>query len=385
MSRAPARRGQGQPVGAVWVTNEASVTPHGGGGIRSQRLVAALAAVMPVEVIALGGELDGPAYCRVTGAVDVRSYAPAVRSRAATARLALTHRWPLSAVRLFEERAYDDVRTAMATARLLVVEHTFLLPYRPRGVRTVLSLQNVDSDLAASVAAASPPENRWNVAMLRRAERRSSRDPEILVVAVSEVDAAKVGADLVVANGTDVPRRAPGLPETGTVLVVGSLGYAPNAAAVRWWAAEVWPLLTSPVALTVVGRGAGAVRDLAGHPAVQLIGEVDDLGGFLAAAQVAVAPLLSGSGTRLKLLEAMAWGRPVVSTAKGAEGLAVQDGREVLLADTAAEFAAAVDRLRADAALAARLAANGRRFAQDFDWVPLGERFAGVAAAHLVG
>ena len=213
---------------AVWVTNEASVTPHGGGGIRSQRLVRALAQVMSVEVVAIGGELDSARYCQVTDARSARAYAPPVRSRAATARLALSNRWPLSGVRLFHEQAFAEVQRAMATAQVLIVEHAFLLPYRPSGVRTVLSLQNVDSDQAAS-GAASPLENRWNAAMLRRAEGQSSRSKDVVVVAVSDVDARRVGADIVVANGTDLP-AAP-------------LRYRPRATCCLW---GVWVTRPTP-------------------------------------------------------------------------------------------------------------------------------------------
>jgi glycosyltransferase involved in cell wall biosynthesis len=92
-----------------------------------------------------------------------------------------------------------------------------------------------------------------------------------------------------------------------------------------------------------------------------------------------VAPIRQGGGTRLKILEAMALGTPVVATAKGAEGLDVVDGEHLLLADDPERFAAAVLRLLADQALAARLAANARQSVQQrYEWEAIGRRFVAL-------
>jgi glycosyltransferase involved in cell wall biosynthesis len=90
-----------------------------------------------------------------------------------------------------------------------------------------------------------------------------------------------------------------------------------------------------------------------------ITGEVPDMRPYLAAAAGMVVPLFQGGGIRFKILEAFAANVPVISTAKGAEGLAVEDGKHLLLAETADEFVAAVQRLRTDEHLANRLAANG--------------------------
>ena len=202
---------------------------------------------------------------------------------------------------------------------------------------------------------------------------------EATVVAVSRRDADLLGVPChVVPNGCDVPSDPPPPPKDGTVLFVGSLGYQPNRDAVQWWSDEIHPRLPlgSPP-LTVVGRGADGLPPL---PGIDLVGEVDDVAPHLARARAVAIPLRQGSGTRLKLLEAMAWGRPVVVTAKGAEGIEVRDGAEVLLRDQPDAFAAAIERVVTDDALAAGLGRASRALALQYDWRPIARRFADLVA-----
>ena len=100
-----------------------------------------------------------------------------------------------------------------------------------------------------------------------------------------------------------------------------------------------------------------------------------DVRPFIAAADVVVVPLRIGSGTRLKILEALAMGRPVVTTRIGAEGLDLVDGEHVLIADGPTAFAAAVDRVLADDRLAAQLGERGRTLVErSYDWPEIGSR-----------
>jgi glycosyltransferase involved in cell wall biosynthesis len=93
---------------------------------------------------------------------------------------------------------------------------------------------------------------------------------------------------------------------------------------------------------------------------VEVTGAVDDVRPHLAKAAAVIVPLRLGGGTRLKIVEAMAMGKPIVSTSIGAEGIDVEDGRHLLIADTPAQFATAVGRVLDDRTLAARLGAEGR-------------------------
>ena len=130
----------------------------------------------------------------------------------------------------------------------------------------------------------------------------------------------------------------------------------------RYFLAEIYPGIRQQVgnaSLTITGNTSGVrLTDLQLDDSVHLSGYVDDIRPVIAGAAVCVVPLRQGSGTRLKILEAMALGTPVVSTSKGAEGLDVTPGHDILIADEPAEFANQVIRLLRDAALRERLAVN---------------------------
>jgi glycosyltransferase involved in cell wall biosynthesis len=128
------------------------------------------------------------------------------------------------------------------------------------------------------------------------------------------------------------------------------------------------------VTLTIVGRGAPpAVEALGRRPGVRVTGWVDDLVSLLAEAEVAIAPLLSGGGTNLKVIEALAAGRAVVTTPFGAQGLDVTDRAQLFVADGAEEFAARVEELLGDEQLRRRLGTAGReRAAARYDWDVVG-------------
>lgn len=152
--------------------------------------------------------------------------------------------------------------------------------------------------------------------------------------------------------------------ESDLVLVLGSLDYEPNIDGLEFLVREVLPRLSRRVRVDVVGRNPGPrVRALCGG-AVRLVGEVDDVRPHLARAAALAVPLRIGGGTRLKIAEALASRTPVVSTRIGAEGLPV-DTRHLLLADGAADFAAALDATLADPAGSAARAALGHRLASD--------------------
>lgn len=161
--------------------------------------------------------------------------------------------------------------------------------------------------------------------------------------------------------------REPGSLE---VLTLGTLHYAPNAEGIRWFVREVFPLIRRGVAgvrLTIVGKNppADLLRAARGaDSAMSVTGYVEDLVPYLKRSGVVVVPVLSGSGMRVRILEALSRGLPVVTTTIGAEGIAVRPGVDLLLADTPEEFAGAVLRVLLEPQTAARLSTNGRRLAE---------------------
>ena len=146
-----------------------------------------------------------------------------------------------------------------------------------------------------------------------------------------------------------------------TVLLSGNLGYRPTVRGALWFADRVWPTLHDavPSARWVLAgaRPAAALRRLASRPGIEVHGDVDDLGPFLDRATVAIAPMASGSGVPIKILEAMAAGVPVVVDPWSADGL--EDPSAVAVADGQAAWASVLERLLGDPAAAAAQAAAG--------------------------
>ena len=226
---------------------------------------------------------------------------------------------------------------------------------------------------------------------LKRYEARVCRYAG-LVSCVSDQDAHALGKiapavrPLVIPNGlwiaeySDVRSEKPGVPsvqglapEDRSLVFTGKMDYRPNLDAVEWFIWDILPRIhaRAPVVrFTVVGQN--PPPSLASHSQedrVLLVGAVPDTRPYIAGASVCVMPLRMGGGTRFKLLEAMALGVPVVSTRKGAEGFPVAHERELLIADSAEDFARAVLRLLGDWDLRQVLSLAGRRFVEArYDW-----------------
>jgi glycosyltransferase involved in cell wall biosynthesis len=157
------------------------------------------------------------------------------------------------------------------------------------------------------------------------------------------------------------------------VVFSGNMEYHPNVAALRFFREEVWPSLRAAwpgLVWRLVGKNPDAVsRFTSGDPRIEVTGPVEDAVRELARARVAVVPLLAGSGTRFKILEAWAAGLPVVSTTLGAEGLSAVDGHDLLLADGGRAFGGAVSLVLSSPRLRQELGAAGRVLLEkEFTW-----------------
>jgi len=150
----------------------------------------------------------------------------------------------------------------------------------------------------------------------------------------------------IIENAVALPDRYDRGDDGGTLLFLGAFGYAPNVDAARWLVHDIWPTVRRRAArhvrLVLVGRDPHRVDDLGTHSGVELRGDVSDVADAYAAATLFVAPLRAGAGTRMKLLEAAAHRVPIVTTSLGARGLPLVAGRDVLIADDADGFAAAI-------------------------------------------
>jgi sugar transferase (PEP-CTERM/EpsH1 system associated) len=221
---------------------------------------------------------------------------------------------------------------------------------------------------------------------LREYERRACCAAD-RVVAVSETDALALkglvaGLDpVVVPNGVDMDfytAPVPSLqasegPGMDDLVFTAKMDFRPNVDAVLWFAQEVLPLIRreSPdTRFWVVGKDPHPrLAPLAADPGIRLTGWVEDVRPYIAATAVYVIPLRIGGGTRLKVLEAMAMGKAIVSTALGCEGFDLVPGQELVVADTPTEFASAVLSLLRDPQRRERIGRAARRFAGSrYDW-----------------
>jgi sugar transferase (PEP-CTERM/EpsH1 system associated) len=174
----------------------------------------------------------------------------------------------------------------------------------------------------------------------------------------------------VVPNAVDTSFfRSSGLaPDPNELVFTGTMSYRPNVDAVNYFVRSVLPHLRRirpSVHLTVVGADPPPELIRLSSPYITITGAVTDVRPFFERASVAVVPIRMGSGTRLKIGEALAMAKPIVSTTLGAEGIDLQDGQHILLADDPVTFAAQVVRALGDPVLTASLGARGRAFAEE--------------------
>ncbi len=164
------------------------------------------------------------------------------------------------------------------------------------------------------------------------------------------------------------------------LVFTGSMDWLANQDAMLYFAAEIFPRIQAEipnVALSIVGRNPPPrIRKLGETPGIHVTGTVSDIRPYVHGAKVYVVPLRIGSGTRLKLLEAMAMGKAIVSTGIGAEGLPVEHGHNIVLADTPAAFAAETVALLRDRERRGALGLNARETAErDHAWPQVGRVF----------
>ena len=185
------------------------------------------------------------------------------------------------------------------------------------------------------------------------------------------------------------PERIGFLPAPSTsneLLFVGATQVDANRDGLIWFVNEVLPLIADRVPDVLVrivgGNPPDEVERLGDRPNVVVTGYVPDVAPYMADASIFIVPLRSGGGTRLKILESLAYGVPTVSTAIGAEGLDLVDDEQLLISDTPSGFADCVVRLLQDRALGDRLRRNGRATVEDrFSWQSVGARLhAGIEA-----
>jgi glycosyltransferase involved in cell wall biosynthesis len=382
----------------LWVTAiEPSYDAGGGGQIRQAHLLDALADRFEVHLLLAGNLQDERVRARLRSVrevpVKLEDDPPGqMRRRLRDIRWLVVERRSDEVARHTKiRRALRPLIAAPPEPDIVCVEYIGLAPLLPPRRRGfwALTLHNLTSEMARHNASIAPGRRqRMMLAMEERHSRRLEHWAVVaydLVVTVSREDAAMIpdGA-VVVPNGVDVARFRPSPPPPSPrVVFTGALHTQPNRDGIHWFCAEVWPAIRARVpdaTLDVVGaRPPSDVLALGNSDGVAVHADVPDVVPFLERACVAVVPLRIGSGSRLKALEAMAAGRPVVGTAIGVGGLEARPGRDLLVAEDADAFADQVVRCLADRELAMRLGVQGRTLVEElYSWDRIGADYAAL-------
>ena len=279
---------------------------------------------------------------------------------------------------------------------LIQIESVHLMNYLPtvRAARSeplvVCDWHNVESELVQQYG-----ERERNVArrvyarktarLMRDAEKRALTEFDAHLV-VSDEDADRLHAVdssarvFVIENGVDGSQYASEVSAAkNRVVFVGSMDYHANIDGARSFARHAWPRLRKSkpeLVCTIVGRHPSPrVRELSAIPGIEVTGRVEDVRPYYREAIAAIVPLNVGGGSRLKILEAMAAGVPVVSTVRGAEGLTVTTNENIVLVDSIEELAAAVVRIIDDQNLRQHLIEGGKKLvAEHYDWSNIGAK-----------
>ena len=377
---------------ALLLVPEAPYPMHGGGALRSASILSYLAPRYEVDVIvfrepgAPDPALLFPAgLAREIHVLDLPYHRKDPISRTARNALRLARGIPPLVDRFSGFAASVAAFVQGRRYEVAVIEHFWCAPYweqiAPVSRRTVLNMHNIESVLHARCASSELGPQALAHSIFHRAARdlEAAWLPRYEQVLTASTEDARIAR--LIAPGAKVtvyPNAIPFVPrlaaiERDVVAFSGNLAYHPNVSAARYFHNEIWPVLRErwpALVWRLIGKNPGGVRQHTnGDSRIELSGAVESAIAELAAAKVVVVPLLTGSGTRFKVIEAWAAGRAVVSTTIGAEGLPARHAENLLIADDAWRFADSVSRLLTNSALRARLGETGRAlFESEFTW-----------------
>jgi len=287
------------------------------------------------------------------------------------------------AKRLIQNREVDLVFLFSAATAPLVMEKGRIF----KGLPVIADLVDMDSAKWSAYAARSG----WPLSALYRREARLLRSYEAFLAGVADATVFVTGAEATlfrqetdskgrvetVPNGVDLKMFDPDRFGSGSknpanepvVIFTGAMDYRPNVEAAVWFCRHVWPEVRRQVPRARF-RIAGApvaprvTEEAAKADGVEVLGYVEDMAAEIAAADIAVAPLLTARGLQNKVLEGMAMAKPVVATPAALEGIEAVPGDDIMLADGPGDFASAVTSLIGDSGKRATLGANARRFVE---------------------
>jgi glycosyltransferase involved in cell wall biosynthesis len=367
--------------------------PIGGSRTRTFHLVRALAAQADVTVAGFAYDdrrADNPPFS--VRMVEIPwEWPPLYRAMkagdvAATEALAnLDEPWFASVLQ--SEAMEATVARLSREADIVLIEHSAMarfLPFVAPTAQRVLDFVDVQTSAMLRARTEAAAADDTEVVRTQRFERRAASASDLCLVcstaeasrAAELFDAERVA---VVPNGVDTSYFSPSASGDsvvpGSLLFTGTMDYEPNIQAVQFFARAIFPLVARNLpsaTFHIVGRDpVPTVRELAGH-AVAVHGAVPDVRPYFERAEQVVVPILWGGGTRIKILEAAAAGKAIVTTSLGVEGLDFVPDEELLIANDPDAFAAAVLRVAADWRLRRRLGAAARAASLSYDWSRIG-------------
>jgi len=395
-------------VDIVWLKTELLHPVDKGGKIRSYNMLKALKRNCHVTYLTLDDGTAGPEarelaseYCHELVCIPHRRREKFTTGFYVELMLNLTSELPY-AIKKYESAAMrDEVAKRVAERSFDVLVCDFLAPAVNVPLNldcaSVLFQHNVEAmiwkrhhEVQTNAAKKAYLFRQWQKMLTFEAKMCPQFD---CVVAVSREDKKQMQEEYDVKNIYDVPTgvdtdffRPSGERQTRphNLVFTGSMDWLPNEDAIRYFTEQIMPRIKHSIpdaTLTVVGRDPypGLVELSKRDASIVVTGRVDDVRPYMEEAAVYIVPLRIGGGTRLKIFEAMAMEKPIVSTSIGAEGLPVSDGEDILLADTPESFAGAVIRLFQQEDLATEI---GRRAAakvrEQFGWDTVAESFASI-------
>lgn len=382
-------------------------SPTWGFGTRNYYFLKALAAHHTVSLLCLIDRIDGELYDLSIVNDFVHTVKFVVRPTPSKKRL--QQLWYMARLISYSVGINCSRETQEALDTFLKEEHydavlfesVLIAGYRlPEDVKYIIDQHNIEYELLWRTFQSESSwlrklYNWWESHLLRQTEIEICQKA-FLVLTTSERDSRSLKSMLpdniieVVPNGVDIELFQSSLSDEipCQIIFTGAMNYYPNIDAVLSFAKLCWPLIRAEVPQAtwkIVGsEPAREVRRLAELPGISVTGTVPDVRPYLAASTVAIAPLQIGSGTRLKILEAFAMRKAVVSTSIGCEGLSVEPGKHLLIADQPAEFAQAVVRLLSNPEMRTTLGNAGRALVEEkYSWEYSGERLLQVLETHM--
>lgn len=392
----------GEILRILWVKANKLLPVHSGGDIRSFNIARQLArrheltfvsyydGAQDIDYDRQLSELFPASFCMGTGKSEGSMLG---RSVDYVARLAsplpyAVGRFACKAVQQKLQQFFDEQKFDVAICDFLDAAVNF-----PSHLSTVSVLfqHNVETEIWRRHAAteSNPVKRRMYAIEFRKMLRYESQAVRKFhhVIAVSEHDRSLMetwveGSRItVVPTGVDLEQYKPDFsnePASPIVMFVGAMDWEPNIDAMEYFCRQIWPAVLARVPdakLRIVGRNPGERVHALSAPSIEITGRVPSVAEHLREASVVIVPLRIGGGTRLKIYEAMAAGKAVVSTSIGAEGLDVHHGRDIVLADSLDSFSDAVSTLLHDDQARRKYQRAAAELAARYDWAVIGEHF----------